>query len=126
MKINYRLGLMLIASAALGAATIAGLKAQVKPPTYIVIDISEMSDPAAFAKGIAALPPLSSGERFVIRSTKAVALDGAAPPARFVVYAFDTEEKAKDWYASPAIKEMNAIRTKATKSRAFMVEGMTN
>ncbi len=126
MKSNYHLGLLLIAGAALGAAAVTGLQAQVKPPTYIVIDISEMSDPGSFAKGIAALPPLSAGERFVIRSTKAVGLDGAAPPARFVVYAFDTEEKAKDWYGSPAIKEMNAIRAKATKSRAFMVEGLPN
>jgi uncharacterized protein (DUF1330 family) len=126
MNANYRLPLMLATSAALGAALITGLKAQVKPPVYVVIDISEMSDPATFAKGISALPPLASGERFVIRTTKAVPLDGAAPPNRFVAYAFDTEEKAKAWYASPAITEMNAIRMKTTKSRAFMVEGVAN
>ncbi len=126
MKNSYRLCLILVAGAALGAAAATSIKAQVKPPTYIVIDISEMSDPASFAKGVAALPPLAPGERFIIRSTKAVALDGAAPPARFVVYAFDTEEKAKEWYTSPAIKEMNAIRTKAATSRAFMVEGLAN
>ena len=126
MNAKYRLPLMLAASAALGAAVMTGLKAQVKPPVYIVIDISETSDPAAFAKGISALPPLAPGERFLIGTTKAVPLDGAAPPNRFVVYAFDTEEKAKAWYASPAITEMNAIRMKTTKSRAFMVDGVAN
>jgi uncharacterized protein (DUF1330 family) len=126
MNANYRLALMLTASAALGAALITGLKAQMKPPVYVVIDISEMSDPTAFAKGVSALPPLGPGESFVIRTTKAVPLDGAAPPNRFVVYAFDTEEKAKAWYASPAITEMNAIRMKTTKSRAFMVEGVAD
>ena len=72
MRANYRLPLMLVATAALGVAVITGLKAQVKPPVYVVIDISEMSDPAAFAKGVSALPPLAPGERFVIRTTKAV------------------------------------------------------
>jgi len=36
----------------------------------------------------------------------AVALDGA-PPNRFVAVAFDDAEKAKAWYASPAIKEVS-------------------
>jgi hypothetical protein len=55
MKINYRLCLMLVASAALGAAAVTSIKAQVKPPTYIVIDITEMSDPASFAKGVVSM-----------------------------------------------------------------------
>ena len=57
MKTNYRLGLMLIVSGALGAATVTTLNAQGKPPVYVVIDISEMLDATAFTKALAALPP---------------------------------------------------------------------
>jgi hypothetical protein len=35
---------MLIASAALGEVAVKALNAQVKPPVYVVIDISEMTD----------------------------------------------------------------------------------
>ena len=129
MKANYRLALMLVASAALGAAAVTGLKAQSKPPVYAVIDISEVTDVEAFMKAVSATEPnatLSVGGRFIIRSTKPVALDGAPPPSRFTVIAFDTEEKAKAWSNSPAIKALDAVRLKATKSRAFMVEGLAN
>jgi uncharacterized protein (DUF1330 family) len=129
MKANHRFALMLIGGVALGAAAATGLKAQAKPPVYAVIDISEVIDTDAFMKAVSATEPnatLSAGGRFVIRSTKPVAIDGAAPPSRFAVIAFDTDEKAKAWANLPAIKELNAVRLKTTKSRAFMVEGVAN
>jgi uncharacterized protein (DUF1330 family) len=49
------------------------------------------------------------------------ALDGAAPK-RFVMVAFDSMEKASGFYQNT--KEMTAMRIKATKSRAFIVEGL--
>ena len=70
MKLSYRVTLALIASVALGAAAVTGLKAQVKPPVYVVIDISELSDPAAFAKAAAVASPqelASVGGRYLIR-----------------------------------------------------------
>lgn len=129
MKANHRLALILVASAALGAAAITGLKAQARPPVYAIIDISEILDADVFMKAVSATEPnatLSAGGRFIIRSTKPVALDGAPPPSRFAVIAFDTEEKAQAWSNLPAIKELNAVRLKTTKSRAFMVEGLAN
>ena len=47
-----------------------------------------------------------------------------AAPKRSVIIVFDSKEKAQGWYNSAAQKEINAIRTKTTKSRAFVVEGM--
>jgi uncharacterized protein (DUF1330 family) len=129
MKINYRFALMLAAGAALGAAAVTGLKAQVKPPVYVVIDISEMSDADAFAKAAAVATPndlASVGGRYIIRSTKPVALDGTAPPSRFVVLAFDTEEQVKAWQNLPSTKQVTEVRLKVTKSRSFTVVGLAN
>jgi hypothetical protein len=70
---KYRLSLMLIASAALGEAAVTALNAQVKPPVYVVIDISEMTDAIAFMKTAAAAIPqdLSSvGGRYIIRNKR--------------------------------------------------------
>ena len=80
-------------------------------------------------KAVSATEPnatLSVGGHFIIRRPKPVAIDGTAPPSGLVVIAFDTDEKAKAWTNLPAIKELNAVRLKTTKSRAFMVEGAAN
>src|SRR5580704_4506881 len=100
MTMSFRLVLASIAGMAVGAAVVTGLKAQVKPPVYVVIDISELSDAAAFAKAAAAATPqdlASVGGRYLVRSTKPVALDGSAPPSRFVLIAFDNEAQVTAW-----------------------------
>jgi len=45
---------------------------------------------------------------------------------RAVVIAFDSVDKAKAWYASPAQKEVNALAERSQKGRAFIAEGMSN
>ena len=128
MKAIYRLTLTAISGVLLGAAVVTGLNAQAMPPVYVIIDISEMSDVDAYVKAVSAAEPkatTSAGGRFIIRASKATALDGAAPN-RFVAIAFDSEEKAKAWYDTPAIKEVNAVRLKTAKSRAFIVQGLAN
>jgi uncharacterized protein (DUF1330 family) len=129
MTISYRLALASVASMAVGAAVVTELRAQVKPPVYVVIDISEMADAAAFAKAasVASLQELVSvGGRYLVRSTKPVALDGSAPPSRFVLIAFDNEAQVTAWRNLPSTKEVTDIRLKVTKSRSFEVEGLAN
>ena len=129
MKTNCKLTLTLLAGAALGAAAIQALHAQAKPPVYAVVDISEITDPEGYKAigqrsneaGAAVFKEL--GGRYLARTDKITALDGTAPK-RFVIIAFDSTEKAQAWNNSPAQKEVNALRTKTTKSRSFIVEGM--
>jgi uncharacterized protein (DUF1330 family) len=130
MKMHYAIGsgAAVLAGFAAGVATIGALYAQAKPPVYVIIDISETLDADAYVKAVAAAEPnatISAGGRFIIRNNAPVTLDGPAPPNRFVVIAFDTDEKAKAWYNSQAIREVNAVRMKTTKSRAYLVEGLT-
>jgi uncharacterized protein (DUF1330 family) len=128
MKTHFGIGVgVALASFALGAATVARLHAQAKPPAYVIIDIAETLDADAYVKAVSAAEPnatISAGGRFIVRTNAPVALDGAAPN-RLVVIAFDTDEMAKAWYNSQAIRDVNAVRMKTTKSRAFMVEGLT-
>jgi uncharacterized protein (DUF1330 family) len=128
MKTHFGIGVgVALASFALGVATMARLHAQAKPPAYVIIDIAETLDADAYIKAVSAAEPnatISAGGRFIVRTNAPVALDGAAPN-RLVVIAFDTDEMAKAWYNSQAIRDVNAVRMKTTKSRAFMVEGLT-
>jgi uncharacterized protein (DUF1330 family) len=129
MKLNLTLVTTLLVGAALGAATIQALHAQAKPPVYVVVDIEEITDAAGYAAiggrsaEAAAAVSKEAGGRHLARTDKITALDGNAPK-RAVLIAFDSKEKAQAWYNSAAQKEVTAIRTKTTKSRAFVVEGM--
>jgi uncharacterized protein (DUF1330 family) len=116
-----------LAALALGGGVLGVAHAQSKAPVYAVIDISETMDADAYIKAVSAAEPKASqtaGGRFIVRSNKAVALDGGAAPNRFVIIAFDNEEQARAWHTS--VGEVNAVRLKATKSRSFLVEGLAN
>ena len=122
------LGLAMLAGAVFGAVAVDGLKAQDKAPgAYAVIDISEISNPDLFKTLLskAEAPVTAFGGKFVVRTEKITAIDGT-PPKRFVVIGFDSMEKAKAWSASPAQKEIDDMRLKSAKARAFIVDGATN
>jgi len=111
--------------AILSGLVLTGLPAHAQTkPTYVVINLTEISDLDAYMKAVSAAEPAASqaaGGHFVIRTTQFVALDGM-PPARFAMIEFPSVEKAKEWYA--ATKTVNDVRIKVAKSSAFIVEGM--
>ena len=129
MKAKYKIAIALVAGASIGGAAIQGLHAQAKPPTYIVIPILKINDPAAFKSGVVdkALPAdlTAAGGHYVVRSQKFTSLDGN-PPERLVILSFDSAEKAQAFWNTSIQKEVNSARMKSTNSLAFMVEGFAN
>ncbi len=129
MTANLRLALTLLGGTVLGAAAIQAIHAQAKPPVYVVVDVSEVTDPVAWKANTERSTASASallkdfGGRYLARTDKISALDGALP-TRYIIIAFDSQEKAYGWYSSPAQREVNAVRFKGTKSRAFIVEGL--
>jgi uncharacterized protein (DUF1330 family) len=128
MRSYCLLALAILAAVALGAAAIQGLHAQsAVPKAYVIVDITQINDPATFKTLLPKAPRTVAefGGHIVTRTDKISALDGVAPE-RFVIIGFDSVQKAKDWNDSPAQKEVSDIRRKSTKSRSFVVvaEGM--
>src|SRR5215468_7154579 len=128
MKTRYTVVLSMIAGAALGGAAIQGLHAQAKPPAYLVIEINKVTDAEGF-KVITQRPRGGAdvakelGGHYIARTDKITALDGTAPE-RFIVYAFDSVEKAQAFNNSSYMMEANTIRGKTTQARSFIVEGV--
>jgi uncharacterized protein (DUF1330 family) len=91
-----------------------------------VIAEAEVTDPAALQnygdKIAETLAPFN--HRYVVRTSKIQALEGDPPKGRIVVIAFDSAEKAREWYDSPAYAAIRPIRQSAAKSRIFIVEGL--
>ncbi len=128
MNHHVALGMAMLAGAVFGALAFNGVNAQNKSPgAYAVIDISEISNPDLFKTLLskAEAPVTAAGGKFIVRTEKITAIDGT-PPKRFVVIAFDSVDKAKAWSASPAQKEIDDMRLKSAKARAFIVDGATN
>jgi uncharacterized protein (DUF1330 family) len=125
MKTRYKLTIAIAAGAAIGGSVVQGIHAQATPPTYVVVDISDITDSEGFKALIPKAEPATApfGGKFIVRTDKITATDGT-PPKRFVIIAFDSLAKAKAWDESEAQKEVTAIRMKNSTSRQFFVEGM--
>jgi uncharacterized protein (DUF1330 family) len=116
----------MLAGIAVGATLTDRLSAQGKKPgAYAIIDINEISNPDVFKTLLpktAASNAAFNGQT-IVQTENIAAVDGP-PPKRFIIIGFDSMDRAKAWYASAAQNEINSIRTKSTKSRAFIVDGM--
>jgi len=124
MKPHYALSATLVAGLAIGAVLATALRAQSTPPAYVVAEVT-IHDADTFAKdyapGVAGtLQPF--GGRF-LTSGKLTALEGNVPP-RFVIIAFDSVEKARNWYDSPIYQPLLAIRKRTATSNLFIAEGL--
>jgi uncharacterized protein (DUF1330 family) len=124
MRMHSGLGL-LIAGIAIGAVMVGGLRAQDKEPgAYVVIDIAQITDRDSFMRQLLpkAEPAVADyGGKFLARTEAITRLDGTRP-LRYVLIAFDSVDRAKSWYASPAWKEVDEMRKELTKSRIFVIE----
>jgi uncharacterized protein (DUF1330 family) len=128
MNTKYKIALAMLASAGLGAAAIQGLHAQAKQPVYAVVEI-DVSNQDAFMKEYApiagtAIP--AGGGKFLARGGKNVSIEGAPPPPRTVVIAFDSMEQAQATFASTAYREGRKIGDKYAKFRIWAVEAIAN
>ena len=126
MKANHKLAVAVLAGVSIGVAAAMAIQAQqVKtPPGYVIAEV-EVTDPATMQKYGEKVPEtLAPFEyHYVVRGGKTQSLEGE-PPKRIVVIAFDSAEKARAWYDSPAYAAIKPIRQSAAKSRIFIAEGV--
>ena len=126
MKNLAAVGLAIITGFALGATAIGTLNAQGKGPgAYVIVDIADVSNPDTYKQASAKAGPAiaSAGGAFLARTDDVVALEGTAPK-RIIIIGFDSVDKAKAWYASPAQQEVNAMLKASSKGRLLVVEGL--
>jgi|SRR6185437_2490937 uncharacterized protein (DUF1330 family) len=126
MKIRYAITLAVAIGLGLTVIATYGLAAPARK-VYIVIELNEITDAGQYEalKKMGARATVEAqfeDGRYLARTENVTPLDGTAPKA-IVVVAFDNEAKAKAFYDSS--KEITAMRMKATKSRAFIVDVCT-
>ena len=125
MKIQYALPLAVVIGLGFGAVVHARTTT---PPIYVVVEIDEITDANGFealrqTADATALEVQFEDGRYFARTEKVTALDRSAPKF-FALIAFDNMTRAKDF--NDSMKNTTALRTKATKSRSFIVEGTSH
>jgi uncharacterized protein (DUF1330 family) len=127
MKTNQKLALAVLAGAAIGiAGTELNHAQQAKtPPGYVIAEV-DVTDPTTMQKYGEKVPETMApfNHHYLVRSSKIQTLEGEAPKGGIVVIAFDSAEKAREWYDSPAYAAIRPIRQSAAKSRLLIVEGI--
>jgi len=127
MKTNYKLALAALAGVSIGGAGAKAIHAQQAkvPPAYVIAEV-EVTDLTSMQKYGEKVPETLAPftHHYVVHSNKIQALEGEPPKGGVVVIAFDSAEKARAWYDSPAYGAIRPIRQSAAKSRIFIVEGV--
>jgi len=134
MTTNYKLALAVLAGVWIGLAAAEAIDAQhVKaPPAYLIAELekdpSKLEDPAAARKYAEETPktlaPFNGQNLVRAGGGKIQTAEGEAPKGYIVVIAFDSLEKARGWYYSPAYEAIKPIRQNSMKSRILIVEGV--
>ncbi len=131
MNTNHKLVLAVLAGVSIGVAGGRAIHAQqiAAAPTYVISEADAITDPTAVKKYGAKVPetlaPFRGHYQFLVAGGKTQGLDGQAPQG-IVVIAFDSAEKARAWYDSPAYQAIMPMRRSAVKGRMFLVEGVAS
>jgi uncharacterized protein (DUF1330 family) len=132
MKTSHKLALAMLMGATIGVAAaeaVNTLQAKV-PPAYVIAEVekdpSKTQDPAAAQKYAEEAPKSLTAfqGQFLVRGGNIQTLEGEPPKGRIVIIAFDSVEKARGWYYSPAYEAVKPIRQNSTKSRVMIAEGV--
>lgn len=128
MKTRYAVALSVLAGAALGAAAVQGLHAQAKPPIYYIaeIDVTNLDGWTKEYSPKAQALIKESGGRVLAAGQNVTSLEGDPPKTRVVVQVWDSMDQIKAWRSSAKFKELQPLREKFGKARAFTVEGLAN
>ena len=126
MKALFIVALALLPGVAIGAFSVQGLRAQTKPPAYVVTEIG-ITNLDAYQKEYVPLAQASiraAGGHLLAAGQNIVGLDGAPPQTRVVINQFDSLEAVQNWRNSAQYKEARKAGDKYAKFRAFAVEGL--
>jgi uncharacterized protein (DUF1330 family) len=128
MKTPHKLALAVLTSLLMGVTGGRAIHAQQRktPPAYVIAEV-EVTDPTTLKKYSDKVPQIvaSFNGHYVVRGGgKIQSLEGEPPKGFIVVIGFESAEKAREWYDSPAYSAIRPFRQSSTKSRIFIAEGV--
>lgn len=126
MSTTWKLVLAMMAGVLLGASGMT-IHAQQKQSAagYVIAEVDARNVDAMKQYGAKVPETLAPfNHQYIIVGGKTQSLEGEPPEGAIVMIKFDSVEKAREWYDSPAYAAVRPIRQGAAKSRIFIVEGV--
>ena len=131
MKTRFTVALALLVGVAIGAVTVNGLHAQVRP-IYLVTEI-DVTNPDAYGTEYA--PKVQASIKAAGGRILALGGDGGAgakfvtqvegqPPKRVVIQVWDSLQKMQAWRSSDEYREARKIGDQYAKFRSYAVDGL--
>jgi len=126
MQTHLKLALAVLAGLSMGVAGAAAIHVQrtKTPPGYVIAEV-EVTNPTTMQEYGEKAPQIvaSFNGHYVVRCGDVQTLEGEPPKGCIAVIGFDSVQKAREWYDSPAYAAIRPFRQNSTKSRLFIVEG---
>jgi uncharacterized protein (DUF1330 family) len=125
MKTGYVVTLAMLGGIGIGAVGVHSLKAQAKPPVYMVglVDVSNMD---GYAKEY--LPPARASIKahggVTLAAGPGTVIEGSPPGTRFVIIRWDSLEQLKGWRGSPEYTAAHKDGEKYAKFNVVAVNGI--
>jgi uncharacterized protein (DUF1330 family) len=126
MKTRYTVAVSMLAGIAVGGLAVQGLRAQVKPPVYFVVE-NEIGDVQSYLREYAARARdmiKANGGRY-LAAGEATTFVGEPPKSRVAIFVFDDIQQIQTWLNSPDYKELRKVGEKYAKFRNYAVPGIT-
>jgi uncharacterized protein (DUF1330 family) len=127
MNTRWKLILATLAGVVIGVVggiSIRGQQAK-SGPGYFIAEV-DIHDLATFQKYGAKVPETIApfNHQYLVRSHNIQVLEGDPPKGGIVIIQFDSAQKAREWYDSPAYAAIRPIRQSSATSRIYIVEGL--
>jgi uncharacterized protein (DUF1330 family) len=126
MRTRIVMAVAVISGFGLGAVTTEGLRAQAKPPIYVVAEV-DVQNIEAYTKEYAPRAQAlikKHGGRFLAAGQKVTSLEGAPPQPRVAIQQWESMEKIKAWRDDPEYWELRKIGNQHATFRIITVEGL--
>jgi uncharacterized protein (DUF1330 family) len=125
MKTRYAVALSMLAGMAIGAVAVQSLRAQSKPPVYMVA-LNEVTDTDRYAKEYvqAAQASVKAHGGAYVAAGPGTMIEGDLPKGPVVVLRWDSLEALKAWKDSPDFVAAHAIGMKYAKFNIVAVSGV--
>ena len=96
-----------------------------EPKAYAIAEIT-VTDPVAYKDYLSAVTPIVAhfGGKYIVRAGQIVPVEGGGPAGRFVIIEFPSLAVAQKFESSQQYRSIVPLRTKATRTRLFLVEGV--
>jgi uncharacterized protein (DUF1330 family) len=127
MTALVRTAIAALVGVGIGAVSMHALRAQAKPPAYLITEITVKNEDGYSRQFLPARGKAiqDAGGKYIVRTGDSVAVAGQPPAQRIIIAQFDDIDKLSAFVDSSAFKDSEDIGERYADIRIYGVEGVS-